>query len=189
MSLSDLGYFFAGVFGTGPKPAGKLMRIFLMLCLMVLAVTVPVACGFKLRGAVDIPPELSPVFVEARVPSRVQGAVLQRLEVSQVRVAASQQEAGAVVRILSESRWNRVAAVDRNSKVLARELFLSVSYEAVDSAGKLLVNAQSLDLSRIVEDPDVQVLGKQLEASLIYDDLVQDAADRILGQLRTMLLR
>jgi LPS-assembly lipoprotein len=41
---------------------------------------------------------------------------------------------------------------------------------------------------RTYENPDVEVLGKQLEADLIYEDLAQDAADRILARLRAKLL-
>jgi len=163
-------------------------RLLLLLCLLPLILAGPAACGFKLRGAVEIPPQFNPMFIETKGGASVRAAMLQRLEGSQVRHAASAKEARVVVRILSESRYSRVAAVDRNNKVVASELFLAVSFDAIDAKGRQLVDKQTLSLSRTYENPDVEVLGKELEADLIYEDLAQDAAERILDRLRAALL-
>ena len=37
-------------------------------------------------------------------------------------------------------------------------------------------------------NPDTEVLGKQLEADLIFEDMQHEAAERILQRLRTALL-
>jgi len=52
-----------------------------------------------------------------------------------------------------------------------------------------LVEPQAISLSRTVEDADVEVLGKQLEAEILYDELAQDAATQILASLRAALAR
>jgi len=145
------------------------------------------ACGFKLRGTVEIPPELNPMYLQGG-GGPLNRAILQRLGYSEVRLAPRPQDARVTVRILRESRSSRVIAVDRNGKVLARELYYRVSFDAVGKDGKELVPAQNLDLVRTYDNPDVEVLGKQLEADLIYEDLAQDAADRILDRLRAALL-
>ncbi len=146
------------------------------------------ACGFKLRGSVEIPPELNPMYIETTGGGSVRAAMLQRLEVSQVRLASSPKEARIIVRIMNETRASRVAAVDRSGKVVASELHLRVRFDAIGPDGASLVSPEILDLVRTYENPDVEVLGKQLEADLIYEDLAQDAADRILGRLRAKLL-
>jgi LPS-assembly lipoprotein len=145
------------------------------------------ACGFKLRGTVEIPPELNPMYLQGGAGA-LNRAILQRLEYSEVRLAPRPQDARITVRILNESRSSRVIAVDRDGKVLASELHYRVNFDAVGQDGKELVPAQNLDLVRTYENPDVEVLGKQLEADLIYEDLAQDAADRILDRLRAALL-
>jgi len=157
--------------------------------LLVLALSLVTACGFKLRGAVDIPPDLSPVYVEAPANSAVVGVLRERFQISGVGQAASAKEARALVRILSESRRSRVGALDSAGKVIARELFLDLRFEARDAAGKTLVEPQAISLSRTVEDADVEVLGKQLEAEILYDELAQDAATQILASLRAALAR
>lgn len=145
------------------------------------------ACGFHLRGAVEIPPGLNPMFIQASGGSPVRAAILQRLEIAAVRQAANPQDARIVIRIGGESRSARVAAVDRDGKVLASELHFGVTFDAVEPDGKVMVPQQTLDLVRTYENPDVEVLGKQLESDLIYEDLAQDAADRILDRLRARL--
>jgi len=153
------------------------------------SVIIQAGCGFKLRAAVDIPPQFNPIYVDAQDGSKVRRATLEHLQASEVRRAASAEDAKVVLRILRESRRTRVAAVDRDGKVVARELFLTVQFDAVNAQGKQLMKVATLDLSRTFENPDVEVLGKQLEAELIYEDLARDAADRILVRLRAALLR
>ena len=39
------------------------------------------------------------------------------------------------------------------------------------------------------DNPDTEVLGKQLEGELIYQDMIDDAADRVLIRLRAALIK
>jgi LPS-assembly lipoprotein len=157
------------------------------LILVLVASLATSACGFKLRGQLDIPPELNPILIQPR-GSQVATEMIQRLQGSQVRLAARPQDARVIVRISNENRSSRVVAVDRNGKVLARELHLGLTFDAVAPDGKQLVQQQSIDVVRSYENPDVEVLGKQLEAEMIYEDMVSDAANRILTRLRAALL-
>ena len=146
------------------------------------------ACGFKLRGQIEIPPELNPMLIQPAHGSPVSDAIVRQLQGSQVQLAASPQDARVIVRIRNESRSSRVIAVDRDGKVLAKELHYAVTFDAVGPDATQLVPPQSIDVIRSYENPDVEVLGKQLEADLIYADMFSDAANRILNRLRAMLL-
>lgn len=153
----------------------------------LVALAILTGCGFKLRGTVEIPPELNPMYVQGGGET-LRAAILQRLEFSDVRLASGHQDARVVIRIKGESRGSRVAAVDRGGKVIASELHYRVTFDAVVPGGGKQVSPQTLDLVRTYNNPDVEVLGKQLEADLIYEDLAEDAADRILERLRAVLL-
>jgi LPS-assembly lipoprotein len=157
----------------------------------ILAVLLPLAlagCGFHLRGAVEIPPELSPMYIQAAAGSAVRRAIEDQIRGGSVRLASNAADARLLLRILSEDRTNRVSAVDVNGKILAYELHYLVRFDAVGADGRQLVPPQTLDLIRNFDNPDVEVLGKQLEEELIYNDLAVDAADRILMRLRAVLL-
>lgn len=144
-------------------------------------------CGFHLRGVTTIPPSLNPMYIQAPAGSPIRAALVERLQGSQVRLASGAKDARITLRISSESRSSRVAAVDRSGKVLAYELHLRVTFDAVDAKGRQLVPRNTVDLVRTYNNPDVEVLGKQLESNLIYEDLAQDAADRILFRLQAAL--
>jgi LPS-assembly lipoprotein len=144
-------------------------------------------CGFHLRGTAPVPPALNPMYIQAPGGSPVRAALVERLQGSSVRLAESPKDARIRLRITGEARTARVAAIDRNGKVLAYELHLRVVFDAVNAAGKQIVPQNTLDEVQTYNNPDVEVLGKQLEAELIYEDLARDAADRILFRLQAAL--
>lgn len=143
-------------------------------------------CGFQLRGKLDIPEGLTPLYIESPQASMVRAAIEEQLSGS-VPLAAGPDKAKLILRILGETRSSRVVATDYAGKVLAYELFLRVSYDAVGTDGVQRLTMQKLDLVRTFDNPDIEVLGKQLEQAQINQDLSTDAADRILTRLRTAL--
>jgi LPS-assembly lipoprotein len=147
----------------------------------------PLGCGFRLRGVVEIPDALNPVYVQPGAGSPVANALLEQLAGSQVVVAPTAATANLIVRILGEQRYSRVVAVDSSGRVLAYELHYLVRYDAIAPDGTQKVPEQRLDLMRNFDNPDVEVLGKQLEEAMIYEDFARDAADRILMRLRVTL--
>jgi LPS-assembly lipoprotein len=143
-------------------------------------------CGFHLRGSVDLPPDLSPLYVQAG--GAVGTAIQDRLPGSGVQTTRNPADAGLTLRILSESRDSRVVALDQSGKALAYMLTYRVRFEAQDGAGNLVMPSQMITLDRTFDDnPDVSVLGKQQESDIIYQDLVSDAADQVLLRLRSTL--
>jgi LPS-assembly lipoprotein len=114
-------------------------------------------------------------------------AVKEQLAGGAVPLAPSLDKAKLILRITAEGRSSRVVATDTTGKVLAYELHYLVTYEAVAADGKVRIPKQKLDLVRTFDNPDVEVLGKQLEEVQIYQEFAVDAADRILMRLRTSL--
>ncbi len=84
---------------------------------------------------------------------------------------------------------SRVVAVDRAGKVLSYELFYRVSLDIQGPDGKERLPRQEIELVRGFDNPDTEVLGKQLEGELIYQDMIDDAADRVLIRLRAALVK
>lgn len=172
-----------------PDTGAQRWRPLLLGSVLALVCLTQLGCGFRLRGSVEIPPDLNPIFIQAGGGSPVRGALVDQLSGGQVRIAPSAQDAKLILRILSEGQTSRVVAVDSAGRVLSYELRYLVSYDAVGADGAQKVPAQSLDLVRTFDNPDVEVLSRQLEEQLIYEDFARDAADRILMRLRVALDR
>ncbi|WP_223296749.1 LPS-assembly lipoprotein LptE [Thiorhodovibrio frisius] len=157
------------------------MTLSLIITLLLIS-----GCGFQLRGALDIPSEYSPVFIQSGGP--VGTAMEERLQgggLSMTQVAA---QAGLIVRVLGQQRSSRVVAVDSSGKALAYEQVYTVTFDALGAQGQVLLPPQSMSAARTFDDnPDVAVLGKQLESEIIYQDLVSDVAERVLLRVRAAL--
>ena len=164
--------------------AGSSVGVTLLLGLMLVLLS---GCGFHLRGSVEVPSQYNPIFVQSAGGSLVHAALRDLLAGSKVRLTEQRGEARLILRILSEQRSSRVAAVDANGKTLAYELHYLVRFDAVSPDGQPRMAPQTLDLIRNFDNPDVEVLGKQLEQELMYEDFATDAADRILMRLRAVL--
>lgn len=145
-------------------------------------------CGFQLRGATEIPPELSPIHVQAAGGSRVGRALRIALSGGDVAVADSAAEAATIIRILEEIEDDRVNAVNSQGKVIARDLLYRVSFDAIRANGGELARRQTIKLNREHVNPEEEVIGKAEEAELIRRDMADDMADRILRRLKAQLL-
>ncbi len=146
-------------------------------------------CGFQLRGVIEIPPELSPIYIQASPASRVGRALQAALRGGSVEVTSSPREAATLIRILEEIQDERVNAVNNQGKMLAKDLLYQVSFDAIQADGGQLAQRQTIKLSREhVNPPDQQVIGKAEEAELIRRDMAEDMADRILRRLKAQLL-
>ena len=166
------------------RSGGGSLRLLLVLASILVALG---GCGFHLRGAVEIPADLTPIYIQAAPGSPVRHAIVDQLSGGATQVVTEPGTAGLLLRILSENQFSRVAAVDASGKVLAFELHYLVRYDAVGKDGKELASPQTVELVRTFDNPDVEVLGKQLEEQMIYEDFATDAADRILMRLRAVL--
>lgn len=164
------------------QPSVSKLTLWVLMLPLILA-----GCGFHLRGAIEIPPDLNPLYIQAGPGSPVRRAIEDQLAGGSVHLAAGPTSAKLVLRILAENQFSRVSAVDSSGKVLAYELHYLVRFDAVGKDGKERVPPQTLDLVRTFDNPDVEVLGKQLEEQMIYEDFATDAADRILMRLRAVL--
>jgi LPS-assembly lipoprotein len=158
-----------------------------LVLLAVLSTLLLTGCGFALRGTTEIPEALNPVLIQGGKGTATGRALIERLQGSQVRLTQNPSDARVIVRILGEQRSSRVAAVDRNGKVLARELGFLVAFDAVGPGDATLVSSERLTLERTIDNPDIEVLGKREETEMMYADMHGEAADRILLRLRAAL--
>lgn len=171
-----------------PRPGARSIRASGLAVPMLCALLLTGGCGFHLRGGAEIPPAFNPLYLEAAGHSGLHEALAERLAGSEVELTRTPGEARLIVRVLAERRWSRIAAVDRNGKVLARELWYGVRFDARTPDGRAQLPVQTIELARPFDNPEVEVLGKQLEETLIWRDLTADAADQLLARLRAVLL-
>lgn len=177
--------------GRGARPrrwpgAARPVAPWLVLSFALLLALVTSGCGFHLRGSIDVPPALSPVYIQSG--GLVGNAVAARLQGTEVQVTDRPETARLLIRILAEQRSSRVIAVDRQGRSLAFLLSYQVSFDAIDGDGEPVLEQQTISLDRTFDDnPDVSTLGKQLESDIIEQQMADDAADQVFLRLRAAL--
>ena len=157
------------------------------LVLLSLLVTLS-ACGFHLRGDVELPPILQDTYIDSRDPyTGIARPLRSQLERSGANVLADGQKASAILKIVSERSENRVLSVGSSGKATEYELFNEVVFSLSDTAGKVLVGPQTVRMTRDLTFDETELLGKLSEAESIHRQMLDSIARQILTRIQVSL--
>ena len=155
---------------------------------LVLALTLVAAggCGYKLRGAASLPPDLVPIHVAG--PRDVSHALVLQLEGGGISVAPGRDSASAVLKLSGEGFQRRLLSVDPDSgKAREFELAYQVAFEVTGAGGEELLAKQTVTLLRdYTFDPNA-VLGKNREQAVLHAEMRRDAAAQIVRRISASL--
>ena len=155
---------------------------------LALAIAIAGGCGYQLRGAVSLPPDLDAIRIAA--PTDIRNALVQLLDGGGVRVQPADGSTGALLRISDERFDRRVLSVNPDTgKESEFELAYQVVFEVTGAEGEELVPEQTVSLIRdYVFDPDA-VLGKSREQNVLRAEMRRDAAAQIVRRIERSLGR
>ncbi len=141
------------------------------------------ACGFHLRGSVELPPMLERPHVVGDAFSLLVRELESLLLQSGATLVRQPKEASAIVRILSETPTRRVLSVGSTGKAAEYELHYAVNYQLENPQGEVLQGPSTLSTRRTYLFDESQVLGKSGEEETLREDMQRDLARRLLQQL------
>jgi len=157
---------------------------------IVLALLMLSACGFKLRGSVELPPILQDTYIESEDPFTGMARSLRlELELAGANILEDREAATAVLVVHRERSENRVLSVGSSGRATEYELYDEVSFSLRDPDGKVLVKPQTLSLTRDLVFDENALLGTVSEAEGIHRqmraNLARQAIMRIAAAIRT----
>lgn len=154
--------------------------------LAVLALLVG-ACGFHPRGAVELPPGVSKVYVQA--PSALLGEpIAMYLEAGGARQVTDRADADVAVLVTGERQDRRLLAVDpRTGKAREYELSYALTYQLARKDGSAILPPQTVSLVRDYTFDPTAVIAMGEEEALIYAEMRRDAVQQVLRRLRFAL--
>jgi LPS-assembly lipoprotein len=152
----------------------------------VLAVVLCVVagCGYHLRGAVQWPPELDPVYIQGlgkQHPAVVE--LRQVLQAQDLAVNDVATDARAIVRILSEDINRRVASLNTAGVVSEYELVYRLKFAVDDMEGKALLPEQVIEVRRVHTVDTSQVVAKSAEEELLRQKMRAEAVRQLIRRL------
>ena len=158
-----------------------LSRLSFMSLLLAIAMALP-GCGFKLRGQAALPFES--IYIDTSGFSLLATELRRAIQTgSKTRVAGRPDDAEVVLRITREQQERHVLSLSTAGRVREFELRYFLAYRLLDRAGNDVVPPSEITLRRDMTYDDTQVLAKESEEALLYEDMKSDAVQQVLRRL------
>ena len=172
--------------------AGQRLREYLPYISLLLLVFILHACGFQLRGSLDLSEELSPIYLQQNSAFELAREIKTMLAANNILLEENTNKAHVnkiktQLTILNEVKSRRVLSVDASGR--AREYLLKYTVNfAIKIKQPEAMQAKdiedSVSLTRsLLFDPDA-VLAVDHESEILYKDMQRDAARLILLKLQ-----
>lgn len=156
--------------------------------LLSMLFTALAGCGFHLRGAVELPPEMTEVAIQGTKPyGELDVALRNGFAREGGQVVESVQQARSVLVITHDASIRRVLSVDSSGQANAYELEYTLGFRLDDPEGLSRVTAQSIRLRRQYRYDPNQTLAKADEEARLVREMRQDAVRQMLRRLKAGL--
>ncbi len=144
------------------------------------------ACGFHLRGPLEMPSGLKSVYLEGG-SGMFRDQFKRVMEASSVQVTDSPVNAGLIVHIFKEDNKRQILSLSSGGAANEFELDYSVEYEILDANNKVLLARESFDTKREYFNNQQAVIAKDNEEMTIRDEMYQQAVRGIVNRTRVAL--
>jgi LPS-assembly lipoprotein len=144
------------------------------------------ACGYHLRGALQLPAGMKYVYLEGGSPE-LRGQFMRAMQISSVPVASSPETAGMIVKIFDEDSQRRVLSLGSGGTANDFELGYRFEYEIVDSKNKVLSARQPVEIKREYYNNQLAIIAKDNEELVIRNEMYQQAVRTIVNHARVAL--
>jgi len=155
------------------------------LFLAVIPAALVSGCGFQLRRLDGMP--FASLYLDAPpgsvVAQRIRNALISN---KKTRLAASADQAEAVLKLGQEDRSKAILSLSGAGRVTEYRLGLRLTYSVIGKDGRSLAAAESIELTRDMTYDDAQLLAKSAEEQLLYRDMEDAAAMRIMRRLQSL---
>lgn len=155
-------------------------RLLLLLSLLL------AGCGFHLRGAPDIPPEMASTYIDTGDRySLFYRKLKERLEQTGVKLVDSPAAATAQLVILADDTGQRVLSVSARNVPREYEVYYTILY-SLTSGENVLMEPQLKTLTRDYTYDETRVLGKAKEEDLLREAIADDLVRLVMFQLSSI---
>jgi len=160
----------------------KLLKQFLVFLLGVSLV----GCGFKLRGAYELPEAMQVTYIDSlQVSSGLVRALKIALKASAVKIADIKTNDAAILKLYKEARDKRTVSVDAQGRAREYTLTYALRFSVLSGQQKIEIAEQIIRIERdFIFDPE-DVLGNSRGESQLYEEMQQDLVRLLLLRLQS----
>jgi LPS-assembly lipoprotein len=143
--------------------------------LALLAALLAGACGFHPRGAASLPPAMAITYIAGY--DTLTDDFREALESHGARVTQNRAEATAVLNILKNTSGTDVLSINLSGQVLEYRIHQLIDFDVTAANGHMLVDQQSVMVTRTIKFNVNGVLGSEREGEAIRRALQRDAVN------------
>lgn len=160
------------------------MNLFRNLILSITCLALS-ACGFHLRGQVQLPQDMQPVYINPKsISNDIVVELRNVLRTAGITLTSDATKANLVVNLFDDDNERRTLAVGSGTRAAEYQLFESVHYEVRAKQGKTLIGPRRLVEQRVLANNPNEVVSTDSERQLLRQEMRQRLAQKIAGQLR-----
>jgi len=154
--------------------------------LLGLIITAPlsglIACGYRMRGMVDLPFKVIAVTGNPSPPLRadLQTAILTGTD---VKVAINPKDADLILEVTNEINGREILAYNSNGQISAYRLTIRAMFRAYDVAGGDIVPESELYMTRDMDFSNTTVLATDVQQQQFLTLMRKDLAVQILRRI------
>ena len=145
------------------------------------------SCGYHLRGAVALPPQMHRVYVQNASPQLVM--MLDRLlQAASGHLVGTPAEAGIILKVTEENLRRQGLSLGPTGRATEFQLYYLLSFELLDSASQnIVLPTKTFELTRSYYNDQTQIIAKAGEEQIILDELYMQAARSLIDRMRGAL--
>jgi len=144
------------------------------------------ACGYHLRGNIELPAGLKNVYLEGG-SAQLREQFKRAMEASSIKLNSSAEGAGIIVRIFDEDSQRRVLSLSSGGTANDFELSYRFDYELVDSKNKVLIAREPIEIKREYFNDQLAIIAKDNEETVIRNEMYQQAVRTLVNHTRAAL--
>jgi LPS-assembly lipoprotein len=144
------------------------------------------ACGYHLRGALELPAKMKNVYVEGG-SAPLLDHFRRVMESSSSHLAPSRKGAGIVIKIFNEDFNRHVLSLSSRGKTNEFELVYRLDYELANAADAVLVERQTVEIRREYYNDQQFIIAKDQEEVVIRNEMYRQAVNTMVNRARVAL--
>lgn len=154
--------------------------------MLLLAVATINACGFQLRGAMDISQDIAPIYIQQNSAFELAREIKMLLVSNNISMVNEQSAAVSELTLSKETKQQRVLSVDIDGRAREYLLMYTASFSIKIKQEKQRDDSVSLTRSLLFDTEAVVAVANESET--LYKDMQRDAARLILLKLQAQSL-
>lgn len=146
------------------------------------------ACGYHLRGGVDLPESLKTMYVRGASPE-LSAAIERTFRMTSGKLVKRSSEAGMILQVLDEYYQRRTVSLSSTGFSNEYELIYRLTFDLLDNKGNKLITKQTIEVTESYYNAQRSstLLSKDNEEIILRQGLYEEAVRSVIQRARAKL--